>query len=153
MVWRNGIKTLAIPGIQNLLTMSLSWRGRATFILDRDRASFDINGLISAIMASSGIYGLILASRASFDLNGLISAIMASSGLYGLIPASTATSGLYGLIPASTASSDPNDIIYAHQQLLPEVVAEYLGLVEEVLSKGLETRLEHRRCNKEEHPE
>ena len=42
-------------------------------------------------MASSGLNGLSTASKASFDLNGLISAIMASSGLYGLIPASRAS--------------------------------------------------------------
>ena len=49
-------------------------------------------------MASSGLNGLIPASTASFDLKGLISAIMALRGLYGLIPASTATYGLQGLI-------------------------------------------------------
>ena len=49
-------------------------------------------------MASSGLYGLIPAFRASFDLNGLISAIMALSGLYGLIPASKAMLGLNGLV-------------------------------------------------------
>uniref|UniRef100_A0A2N9IRB3 Major facilitator superfamily (MFS) profile domain-containing protein n=1 Tax=Fagus sylvatica TaxID=28930 RepID=A0A2N9IRB3_FAGSY len=112
------------PRLTTTVSSRSSWPRVASMALSRpprprpaSMASFDPNGLVLAIMASYGLYGLSPATRALFDHNGLISVIMASSGLYGLIPASTATSGLNGLVSLTHTplSHGPRGLVWSQR--------------------------------------